>query len=180
MTGQGFTSSALVCPTDQSTVLTAIVATIRASVEQFSSESTCFVSSTPWLSVEVNGNECCTVTPGGGDFDGGLTIGAGEYGIRESSRVTVSIWSRIQSDQLERADAALMDVERGLLVMKRQILKALAGKQLYADFPENTQPLLIEYLRPLNATEPDIKESEDDFSSIAIVFDATFDWDLQT
>ena len=164
-----------VCPTDQVTVLDAVVARLRASLSEFADPTTCFVSDTPWPSVEVNDNLFCTVAPMSGQFDGELPIGAGQQGIVESSMVQVTVWSRLMLDRLERADIQFSDDPRGLLSLKKRVLKALAGTQL---FDTGGNPLLIEWMRPIRSLHPPAKQHEDDFSSFAIQFESTFDWDL--
>ncbi len=174
----GFGSSANVCPTDQATLLQAVVQKLRTEIAQFATETTCFVSDEPWPSVSVNDNLFCTVCPLSDTFDPNTPVGAGEFGIVEVSEFQVSVWSRIETDQLERATLAFLDDERGLLILKKAVLKCLAGQQLFSDYPTDTLPLLIEYCRPTSAKHPPSRQHTDDFSSFGIVFEAPFYWDL--
>lgn len=174
----GFGTLANVCPTDQATLLRSVVKMLRAEVPAFATETTCFVSDEPWPSVEVNDNVFCTVCPLSAMFAPNEPVGAADLGIIEVSELQVTVWSRIATDQLEREGLAFLDADRGLLILKKAVLKCLAGQQLFADYPTNSQPMLIEYCRPTRAAHPPSKQHHDDFSSFAIVFEAPFYWDL--
>ena len=165
-----------VLPTDQLTVLTAAVALIRFNVPAFEDSSQCFVSDTPWPSVEVHGNLFCTVCPRDGTFATGEAIGAQQDGIYEDTEIQVTVWSKIELDELEHAEAAFSDPERGILPLKKQVLMALAGKQLYD--PESQQPLLIMCLAPAASMHPPTRQHEDNYSSFSLTFHCSFNWDL--
>lgn len=175
--GCGFTASAQVQSTDQKTVLLAIVKKLRASITEFEQENLCFVSDKEWPTVALHENLFCTVCPKSAEFEDGLIIGGGMDGVKEIGVFAVSVWSRISTDQLEHSEHAFLDDERGILPLKKAVLKALAGQQLYSD-PDNTLQLLTEYLRPSHVTHQPIAESEDDFSSFSIIFIGPFYWDL--
>lgn len=174
----GFTASATVCPTDQITVLQAVVAKLRTDLADLVTDSTCFASDTPWPGVEIHDNLFVTVAPRDGQFDSDHPIGAGAKGIIEHTTIQVTAWSRLQLDRLEHAIHAFCDPDRGLLRIKQRILTSLAGQQLYADPPENTVPLLVEWLRPTQAQHPPLRHADDDFSSFSLSFEAPFYWDL--
>lgn len=176
----GFAPSANVRPTTHVEVLLAIVAKIRANVTALSREPTCFISDSPWPGVEVESNLFCTVAPSEGQFDDGLMDGAGNLGVAEDSMVQVTVYSRIEVDQIERFEKGLTDASRGLLVIKQQILTALAGKNLDGGtFRGDSSNLLHEGLRPARASHKtrDPRHA-DDFASFSLAFRAKFSWDL--
>lgn len=174
----GFTDKALVCATDQATLLGAIVLKLSKDIPSFSTEATCLISDEPWPSVEVNDNVFCTVCPLSDTFTPDDTVGGSDQGVIEVSSFRVTVWSRIALDQLEREGSAFLDAERGLLPLKKAVLRCLAGKQIFSDYPANEVPLLIEYCRPVSAHHPPSKQHHDDFSSFGITFEAPFYWDL--
>jgi hypothetical protein len=174
----GFNAAALVGHTDQATVLLAAVKLLRASVEQFNSPSLCFVSDLDWPSVEVQQNVFCTVSPSDGEFDQAGIIGGANVQVLEASTLQVNVFSRIQLDRIEHAPIAFLDRQRGLLPLKKSVLKALAGRQLYGDYPTNMIPLLTKWLTPMHAKTGATKKEEDDFVFLSITFDAPFYWDL--
>lgn len=173
----GFGAGSNACPTDQKTILTAIVDKIRAGVTAFNNPTLCFISDEPWPTVEVNDNLFCTVAPESSVFSPDDPVGGGQYGTIEVGVFVVSVWSRIELDQLERAADAFNDDDRGLLVLKKSILQTLAGRQLQNTAGNN---LLIEHLRPVRANHPPTRQHKDDFSSFGIVFEAPFYWDIGT
>lgn len=176
----GFGSSALVCPTDQATVLNAVVAKIRAEISGFSSEVTCFISDVPWPAIEVHDDAFITVCPKDAGFDDGLTVGGGSFQVLEHAVFQVTYWSRLTTDQLEHSKYAMLDSVKGILVLKKLILKCLAGQQLYSDYPTNTRPLLTEVLRPASAQHPPSRQHSGDieFESMSLAFIGPFFWDL--
>jgi hypothetical protein len=167
-----------VCATDQASVLQSVVNVLQATITAFDTEQTCFLSDVPWPGLETNDNLFCTVCPANGSFDGELVVGGGPVGIEEHSVVQVTVWSRLSTDRYERAKYALLDANRGLLPLKKAILKSLAGQQLYADYPTNSVPLLTTYLTPTRSMHVPIRESQDDYASFSLAFNAPFYWDL--
>lgn len=172
---QDFQSGSGVFATDQVTVLEGIVKQITQNVTALGSYVNCFVSDDPEPSEEIQDNLFCTVTVYGGAFDDAPFVGGGPYGVNEASRFLVTIWSRIETDMQERSYNAATDADRGLLVLKKQVLKALAGQQLY-DAQGN--PILLEAIRPIQSLNPPGRSASGDFSSLGIVFEAQFSWDL--
>lgn len=162
----------------QADILLAVVDRLRSEISEFDSDTLCYITNVPWPGIEVTDNLFCTVCPTSDSFDPGSPVGAGENLIIENSLVQVSIWSRLLLDEAEHAEIALTDAERGLLTMKQKVLAALAGRQLFADPPDNTVPLLIEYLKPTTSVHPAPGSAPDDFSSCSLTFAASFYWDL--
>ena len=183
MTNGGGFFGGQVRPTTQVEVLLAVVAKIQENVPAFPDSESCFVSDTPWPGVDIQGNLFCTVAPSDGSFDQGLMDGSGNLGVAELTQIVVTVWSRIEMDQIERFQAGLTDPQRGLLPLKQMILKALAGKNLNGDDPDITEEtnedsvlLLMEALSPSRARHQ--PQKIDDFASFSLSFDAKFNWDL--
>lgn len=177
----GFNSGSSVYGTDQIAVLQAVVDKIRTDInDAFGGESTCFISDTPWPGVEVQDELFCTVSPNNSDFQFDDPVGGGAEGIIENAVFNITIWSKILLDRIERNGIELTDKDRGILTLKRRVLKSLAGQQLYSDAPDNTVPLLTAHLRPLNSLHPPSRQGDGDFSSLSITFLAPFYWDLQS
>lgn len=176
----GFGSSALVCPTDQATVLNAVVAKIRAEISGFDNEAVCFISDVPWPSTEVNDDCFITICPKDAGFDDGLTVGGGGYQVLEHAVFQVTYWSKLSTDQLEHSRYATLDASKGVLPLKKLILKCLAGQQLYSDYPTNTRPLLTEVLRPSMAMHTPSRQHSGDpeYASMSLAFIGPFFWDL--
>ncbi len=173
MMSGGFSDSARVRQTNEVEILLAIVDAIRHSISELDSDGQCFVSDTEWPDVDVNQNLFCTVKPGKGKFDQSLIDGSGHLGVAESVIITVTVWSRVESDQVEHFVYGLTDPDRGLLVYKQRLLKVLAGKYLYG---QDLLSILIEALSPVDATTT--PQKVDDFASVSIAFDARFWWNL--
>lgn len=172
----GFNSICDVGGTNQIVILQAIVDRIRSEInDSFGSEATCFISDVPWPAIEIHDTIICTVSPSSAQFVQEEPTGAGPAGVVELASFQVSVWSKIQLDQMERSVLALTDPDRGILVLKRRVLKALAGQQLYST---DGQPLLISYLRPISATHPAAGKAQDEFASFSIAFQGSYYWDL--
>lgn len=175
----GFTTSSAVCPTDQATILNAIVAKLRTDLpDLFAGDTTCFVSDVPWPGVEVHDDLFCTVCPASSRFDPDRPVGAADLGIVELGVFQVTVWSKLALDRLEQCEIAFTHPERGLLRLKQLVLQSLAGQQLYTDAPDNTVALLLGNLRPTQSTHPPTRQKDADFSSFSVTFEAPFYWDL--
>lgn len=174
----GFLLTAPVCPTTHDSVLNAVVKKVQIEVSEFDSDSTCFLSEVATPGIEISESLFCTVSPGDTTFDDRRSHGAGSRDIVESVIVIVTVWSRILLDPLNHSARSLTDSSRGLLRFKKQILRALAGKQLYLDAPTNSVPLLVESLTAVNSVHSTARRRDDDFSSFSINFRGAFCWDL--
>lgn len=176
----GFQASARVCATTHEAVLSAVVAKLRTEIAELSSESACFLSDTASPGVEIHENLFCTVSPASSTFEDRPPVGAADQGIVEVALIQVTLWSRMLLDRLDHSVRSLTDNSRGLLKYKHRILQSLAGSQLYLDAPDNSVPLLIDYLQPTQALHPHSSKITDDLRSFTVVFKARFYWDLVT
>ena len=174
----GFTDGALVPGVTQDAILEAIVAKIQDNIAPFQTEANCFITDRPMPSVEISDNLFCTVCPRDGDFDVEEMVGGGVEHVREYSTIQITVWSRIETDQLDRSARAWLDPKRGILPLKREFLKTLAGQQLYSDAPENQLPMLVTHLMPTRCQHPPSEIWDDEFTSFSMSFTCQFNWDL--
>jgi hypothetical protein len=162
-------------PTDQVTILNAVVARLRDQITEFN-ETTLFLA----VSVEAaeaaqasrNNVWGCVVplqgTPGDAEF-----TGAGEHNLVEYTGFTVIVFSTRSLDQAGHAVSLLGEASVGLLRMKRLILKALTNFPLQA----GGNHLLVNGMQPIHC-DPPRKASGGTVGDLAITFTTDFEWDL--
>lgn len=159
-------------PTTQIEVLEAVVARIRSQLEQFDEDNLCFLSVDPDPCYEVFQPQYITVAPAEGGLDDGIFDGSGS--TNELSAVEVTVWSQVKLDR-EGADVEMLETDdRGLLVIKRQILRALSRHMLLD--PEGNM-ILVRPMRLLHAAYPKHR-NDDDRGNISMTFSTDFIWDL--
>jgi hypothetical protein len=126
-------------------------------------------------SIPMGGDYWLTVSPGAGNFgpeeqaDGNVT---------EDSDVTVTAYTRIKTDSVGHDTDLLLDAARGLLPIKKAILKALVGHDA-VDADGNT--FLRQLLYAQTATAADIVKlpnTEAAFGRLSITFGLSWDWSL--
>jgi len=175
-----------VCPTDHATVLVAIMAKLQNDLEDlFGHESVLYISDQE-ITVELADHLFCTVAPSDGAFPSDGVDGSGQYLVYENANFSVTVRSRIQTDQIERSTQAYLDQNRGLLPIKKRVLKALAGQQLYsapnygdqATYDTSTGALLTAVLCPTRSQHQSQQE-EDKFSEFTVGFSCQWNWDLE-
>ena len=158
-------------PTDQVTVLQAVVTRLQSQIAKLHGDNLCFLSMDPEPIGEQRQNLYATVAPMGGRFDDAISDGSGS--VNELSGVVVTVWSGMRLDRAD-ADALMMtDAARGLLTLKQQILKALSG---YALLDHSGNKILVRPMRPINAGHPQ-RESEAK-GSFSLSFSTDFIWNL--
>lgn len=164
---------------DQVTVLQAVVDRLIAAVATTPAlnDSTCFLSIEPDPPVMLPSNLFLTVAPNEGQFDPGLHDGGGIDQTTEEAGVVVSIFNRIHLDRGGRDGKLMSESARGLLTLKRLVLKALSGY----DLSVSGNPLLRNLMAPLKCSAPRrIDEEGRLIGAISLYFSTDFDWDLQT
>lgn len=160
-------------PTDQVTVLLAVVARIRDQVPLLSQENNCFLSMSMDPIGEQRQDIYATVAPMSGRFDHEMFVGAGDAGACEQTGVIITVFSQMRLDRPSQDLQMLTQESRGLLLLKKQILKALAGHDLQ---DSSGNRILRDRIEPLNASHPQrYDESEGTFS---LSFATNFVWDL--
>lgn len=175
----GFTTSKI-RPTTAIEVLEAVVAKLRNGVEQFNSETTCFITATPEPSVEVSDNIFATVTFMGGPFDQPIMDGSGNQGVVQLASIVIAVWSRVELDQIERFSIGDTDPALGLLSLMKDVLAALAGRNLDGGtYQAASSVLLLEPMYP-SRSQPSQPRQVDSFAGFTIPFDCKFWWNLGT
>jgi hypothetical protein len=161
-------------PTTQSTVLERVVARIIEAVPPLNA-TTCFLSLDPEPDQRLSQNLFCTVSPMGGEFDQGALAGGGFHTPFENSGVIVSVWSAMALDRPEHAAKVLNDATRGLLRIKRKLLRALTGHDL---LDADGNGILIDLMAPLQAQHPRAGSSHEKLTGFSLTFSTNFEWDL--
>jgi hypothetical protein len=164
--------------TNQATVLQAVVDRLIASVvtDPKLTDETCFASLFPVPPLLLPSNLFLTVAPIEGQFEPGLHEGGGIYQTSEEAGVVVTVFTRMLLDRGGRSVKVLTESTRGLLVVKRLVLKALSGHDLVD--PVGNQ-LLRNLMAPLNCDPPKFLD-EDKIGYLSLRFSTDFDWDLQS
>ena len=158
-------------PTTQIKVLEAVVKALRDAIPQLQGENTCFLSMDPEPLHEERQNLFATVCPMAGRFDDEIHHGS-DY-ANELSGVLITVWSGMKLDRPGGDKMMMTESARGLLSLKRLILKALNGLEL-KDKEGNT--IVCRPMRPLNAGHP--QRRDEDKGSFSLSFATDFIWDL--
>lgn len=159
--------------TDQATVLQAVVTRIAATVDQFSLTN-CVITEETEPEEAYEGSLICCVSPMAGTFPEDWAIGGGAEQCHEQSGVILSVWSRIHLDRKNRTKAALLKEHRGLLPIKKAILKALCGHDLTDD---NGNALLTSIMAPINSKHQR-RSGDGNLIGFSLSFSTDFLWDL--
>jgi len=121
------------------------------------------------------------VSQGDGVFPAEHPIGAGADELHEQATVSVQIFKRSWIDRHGEYEKSLTDANAsapGLLLMKHQILKALAGHAL---LDESGNLLVTEYIRPASSNAPmrdRYRQQGKPRADLQLVFETNFVWDL--
>lgn len=166
--------------TDQDAVLDAVVERLRDQIEEFNAKNKCFVSLDPEPEEEQRQNVFATVSPIDGDYDRGTFDGAGRYGVLERSGFTVTAFSLVKLDRPDEQYAALQHESRGLLILKKKILKAiLVANDGGTWMPTNASgaSLLTDFIAPVRAGFPMAAEFSK-HAKLSVTFSANWMWNL--
>lgn len=158
---------------DQEIVLQAIVERLLLKIERLSPE-TCYLSIFPVPPIQPTSDIVVTVAPAEGRFDDSLIAGGGSEQELEQSNVLVTIISRVQLDQSARSLSFLTDVSRGVLTLKKQILKALKPED---ELFYQGKRILWNQLAPIAAGAPGYDDGRK-IGWLALRLAADFSWDL--
>lgn len=113
-----------------------------------------------------------TVSPGGGQFH---LPEAAPGNLQERWTFRVRIFCRVLLDRADHDESRLLDAARGLLGWKQKVLAVLTGL-------DNPAWNLRGWIAPVAAAEPQWlqggRNGELHYLSLAIDFQADFDWDL--
>lgn len=116
------------------------------------------------------------VCPADGSFGEPEFDGGGRENIIEYTAVTIVIHSALRTAQAEKPAVVLTDPAIGLWVIKRKILRALAGQWLTKTVDGQPYSLLIQPVQPLHSDRPTIQGQP--VGDLAISFSLPFEWDL--
>ena len=116
------------------------------------------------------GNYFITVAPGGGVFAEGDQV---YPNVTEETEVLVTAYTRVLLDSTDHYDTLLTQATRGLLPIKRSILKSLVGADLQIGGDSFTRDAVF----AIRAERPDYDESKS-IGWQTITFGVNFDWDL--
>lgn len=162
-----------IIPTTQDVVLDRVVARLIAQVSGLNAAN-CYQTVEPYPSADVGHGTFCHVSPGPGQYGQEALAGGGINTPFENASTWVTVFTRVRLDQPNHAERILKDASRGLLTFKRLILKALVGHNL---LDANGNPLLIDYIYPTQATQPQLNE-QDKVAFVSVAFNTNFEWDL--
>lgn len=166
--------------TNQIAVLEAVIARLIAAVDGFSARNCILTAQPPQEPPEnIHGDYFATVSPTNGRFDEGVHEGAGIEGTLEYAGVVIVIFSRIKLDRVGHDTALLTDASRGLLELKRLILRALSGHDL---MDESGDSLLANFMAPLRSDSPNSTWEKGGrgpaLGDLALTFSTDLLWDL--
>ena len=165
-----------VIATNQVDVLAAVVTRLKAAVTELDGDSLCYVSDYPAPPENVQNDLFATVSPSDGTFDVDLQEGAAANDVREYAGILVTVFSKMKLDRHGRTDSLLSDSTRGLLPLKRKILKALAGHRLQDG---SSNDLTTSYLYAQKASAPRW-DADTKLGVMSLYFSTDFLWDLTT
>ena len=163
--------------TQRSDVLDAVVNRLIDQVPQCT-DKTCFVSILPNPPYYPPDDQFVTVSPTAGRFVEELLDGGGQNQCTEDTGVLVSLFSRYVATQAGHDRDALNDFTRGILNLKRSVLKALVDFDL--QFGGNL--ILRSLMQPTDAGPPEpITEGSGQggrMVQVTLRFKTEFDWNL--
>lgn len=152
-------------------ILNAVVARLQAQVTGFNSV-TCFVSDVPEPPANVAQQIFATVAPTSSQFDQANQIGGGANVLIEDAGITVTIFSKLTLDRVGQAAILLTETTKGLLVKKKQILKALVG---WMPVDGSNNQIGVSHMRALGCSP--VGQYQDG-GRMSIQFSSEFLWDL--
>lgn len=159
---------------EQADILDAVVARLVDQVDAVS-EKTCFIAITPVPPYFPADNIFVTVSTTAGTFPEDLLVGGGINQCTERTGVLVTIFSRKRTDRAGQDREVLNEETRGLLRLKRAVLKALTGHDLQWQQSNVLRSLLL----PTESSPGEPVDAEGNkMTAISIRFSIEFDWNL--
>lgn len=158
--------------TTQSKVVSAIVDLLITNVPNLT-DKTCFLSLYPDPPAALSDNLWITVSIWSGTFPPEFQDGGGAHQVTEDAGVLVKVFSRMKTDRVGHDVNALIDEARGLLTIKGQVIRALAGQDPL--FERNL--ILRDLIKIKSATAPEKSSEFDGFTEISILISTVFDHD---
>lgn len=157
--------------TTQADVLKAIRDRLRDQLEL--DPSRCYLTRRPEDDPKIppGGAYYLTVSPGGGSFDEEDQQGGGWHQLQEKNSVTIAFYAPIATDRKDQAEELLLEEERGLLTIKKAILRALR-KDFY---PTDSDGNRLGVVFAISSTPA---EDIGHVSRMMVSFATDFFWDL--
>lgn len=161
-------------PTDQVSVLQAVVSLLQANIPLLSENNTCFLSLDDMTDASERQAIYGTVAPvASSSFDESIFVGSAA--VLEHSGVVVTVFSQLQLDRPDAAAETYADPSRGLLLLKKQILTVLAGAVLL-DGAGNE--ILVSPMRPIGGSHP--PRNSNQAARFSLTFTTDFVWNLDS
>lgn len=165
----------------QDKVIEAVVFHLRRDFEL--SDRQCFMTIDPQNPVvPIGGDYWLTVSPGDGQYDDELMAAMIVEQCVEHSIVSVFAYTRIQLDSTDHEALLLTEATRGLLTLKKRILRSMSGIDLKYDGDEFVRELLTATYA--HAPSRGVIEQNDGpgltIGMIGLDFRTVFDWDLSS
>lgn len=155
----------------QEVVLTAVVDRLVAQLAI--NANRCYVSTQPLSTIPPGGDYFVTVSLGDGQFDAEIQEQHAVQ-LQEQTEVIITVLTRMHLDRADRDIYLLTDDTRGLLTIKRLILKALVGH----DLVEGAGDTFLRRLVAVKYAEKPQYDPEKMVGWLSIHFAVDFDWDL--
>lgn len=159
-------------------VLEAVVCKLIDDVECLT-KKTCFITASALNGPPPNVREnlFVTVSPGVGNFLSNLHTGGGSEVTVEDSSVEIELYSTIKLDRISYDSSMLINQSRGLLSLKKEVLKCLSG-YIPTD-GAGTNSLVSSAIEPLQASEASSGHaSKVHVAQMSLSFATQFLWDL--
>lgn len=165
--------------TTQDVILKAIAARLRSQLDGYT-EQNCFEADQPFPLTHPGGDEICTVSIGGGNFDSQMWEGGGTDTLVDHGTIIVCPIIAARSRRPKNVAKQLYDGSESLVNRKHQVLKALLDPT-WEPYDENTgQPYLRDLLAPNGYTSPqEVHIGEAKYIAMQVTFSTVFDWDLE-
>jgi hypothetical protein len=157
---------------EQGDILEAITKALIDNIGGLSAKN-CFISIYPNPPYKIPDNLFVTVSPAASNYPEEFTSGGGQNQCTEDSSVLVTIFSRFQCNRAGQEREALNDQNRGILQMKRSILKTLCS----LDLTVNANFELRNQMQPKRCGAPEYVGDEQ-LLTVSMEFSVTWDWDL--
>lgn len=123
----------------------------------------------------TGGNYFLNVGPGGGEFPADAQEGGGDSQCTENLTVLVAIYTKIRTDSVTEDTQTLTEATRGLLAIKRKVLKALVGFDL---LDAAGHSFLRKLVLASHTMRPGIRRNKNGLAWLTVAFVIGFDHDL--
>lgn len=158
---------------EQADVLDSVLAQLLLDIPNLSSKN-CLISIDPDPPYKVPENFFLTISPANGTFPPELVDGGGENQCMEESGVVVTSFSRFMANRPGQEREALSDFTRGILRMKRLILKSLTN----ADLTFNGNFITRDPPTPKFSSFPTWVDADKTLLKLSLEFRISWDWAL--